>query len=441
MKKSVIKMLSVMLITLLVLCACSNDSSSDSSESEDSLTFSSDLRVFLNSSNITILNKYESDYFLEDACTFDKDLALLSSAIAFSSSSDNTATNLNDMLFEDIEQHINEDDINGSSYVIGHRKVGDYELVAFCFNTIGYTIEWAGNFILGDSGNHAGFEEAAENALSDLKTYLDNYCSQDNLKLWITGYSRTAAIADIIAVNIEDNDEIEIAQEDFYVYAFAPPMSVSSSGDYPYIHNIYLESDIIFAMPPADYGLSQPGVNHKMTTTVDNLNECLHNYISSDLNMETFSSGSDYSTPTEFLEYFVNKIVTTTSDNSVASLESRSTYNSTIQPYIVHLAEVLMKEDGKGLDALKNYATNNKIVVLTWIFEDNFYNSLSAILDDNNIEYDADVLKVACSLVPDFYATNQELFNIIISQLVNIKYICCCHFPEVYYSILKETEF
>ena len=137
---------------------------------------------------------------------------------------------------------------------------------------------------IGESGNHEGFETAATEVYSALKEYLEQYCPQGNLKLWITGYSRAAALSDVLAVKIISNGEVEVSQKDLFVYAFEPPVSVSSdianNEDYTCIHNIYVESDIVPSIAPAiesaDYGLSRPGVDLKMDVTVDGLEAGIH---------------------------------------------------------------------------------------------------------------------------------------------------------------------
>ncbi len=449
MKKSAIKVLSVLLVCLLFLCACSHDSSSSDStttSSRDSLTFSSDLRVFLGKSKISILNRYESDYFRKNACTFDKDLAILTHALAFSSSRDSAVTNLENMLFEDIKKYENSGNKDGCTYIISHRKVDNYELVAVYIKGLGYDIEWAGNLTLGDTGTHLGFKTAADEVYSNLKTYLNNYCSQSSLKLWITGYSRTAAIADVLAVDIITNAEIEIDQKDLFVYAFEPPTSVADDTEYPCIHNIFVESDLVPAVPPTSYGLSRPGVDHKLSSSVDNLNDCLHKYVSTDVSMPTFTSSTDYSTPAEFLEYFVNGVTCSKTDSSAASLESRATYYSDIQPRIVYLAEVLLKNDSKGLNALINSVKNNLALALPWITGDSFYNSLYPMLDTCGTEYNADTLKNACSIVPSLYL-NTDLVSFLTAfatdsdKMNNAMYLISCHNPEVCYALLKGTDF
>lgn len=447
MKKSVIKIFSVLLVCLLIFCACSNEPSADR------IMFHSEIDVLLKSGKKRILNRYESAFFNEDARVFDKDLALLSYALAASTSEDNAVKTLKAMRFDNLVHHWNDDSsINGCSYVIGHRKVYDHNLVAVYIRGIGYSVEWAGNMTIGESGNHAGFETAAAEVYSALKDYLNVYCPEGNFKLWITGYSRAAALTDVLAYSIIRQEEIQIAQKDLFVYAFEPPASVSDEivEGFPCIHNIFVESDIVASIPPAiqtaDYGLSRPGTEIKMKSSANRVNTALHKYVGPDVDMPEFTPGDDYSDPAQFLEYFIKGVTGTAEDPSAASLESREKFYTTIQTRLTYLTEVLMKNNRAGLSALMQYISDNKDQLITiffrWIADDGFYNDLKPILDSCGTEYEPSELKTACTLLPSLYLNaNLDIFLLTLeadeSMQNNAMYIVSCHYPEVCYALLK----
>lgn len=445
MKKSVVIVFSVMLACLLFFCACSQEPSADR------IMFHSEIDVLLKSSRKRILNRYETAFFNEDARDFDKDLALLSYALAASTSADNAVKTLKTMRFDNLVQHWNDDsNINGCSYVIGHRKANGRNLVAVYIRGIGYSVEWAGNMTIGESGNHAGFETAAAEVYSALKDYLNVYCPEGNFKLWITGYSRAAALTDVLAYSIIRQEEIQIEQKDLFVYAFEPPASVSSdiiAGEYPCIHNIFVESDIVASIPPAGYGLSRPGTDIKMQSSVNRVNAALHKYVGPDVDMPEFTPGGDnYSDPATFLEYFIKGVTGTATESYAASLESRETFYSTIQTRLTYLTEVLMKNNRAGLSALMQYISDNKDQLITiffrWIADDGFYNDLKPILDSCGTEYVAPDLQTACSLLPSLYLNaNLDIFLLTLeadeSMQNNAMYIVSCHYPEVCYALLK----
>ncbi len=450
MKKCVLIALSVMLTCILFLCACRQEPE----PSNHKIMFFSEINVLLKSGKKEILNWYESDYFRKDARVFDKDLALLSYALAASTSSDNAVKTLEMMMFDGLVQHWNDDDhINGCSYVIGRRKVDGHNLVAVYIKGIGYSVEWAGNMMMGASGNHYGFEAASSEVYDALKGYIAENNLEKDLKLWITGYSRGAAITDALAYDIITQEEIKIGQKDLFVYAFEPPASIASDAieAYKCIHNFFVEADLVASIPPAipsaDYGLSRPGVDLKMSFTVDSINDSLHKYVGPDVSMPEFTSADDYADPAEFLTYFIKGATSATEAESAASLESRDKFYSTIQDRLTYLVTVLMKGNRAGLNALMQYISDHKDQLLTivskWLTQtDGFYDDLKKILDSCGTEYVDEDLKTACSLLPSLYL-NKDLEEFLLefmldsSKITNAKYLICCHYPEVGYALLK----
>ena len=67
-----------------------------------------------------------------------------------------------------------------------------------------YDSEWASNLTAGAQGDIQGFYDASEKVNDRLRDYLaDNELT--DVKLWITGYSRAGAVADLTAVYINEH--------------------------------------------------------------------------------------------------------------------------------------------------------------------------------------------------------------------------------------------
>ena len=444
MKKHLINLfVPFLLVFVLLFCACQQD---PTPAPEDEITFSSEIDVLLKSGTTTIRNVYRSDYFRDDACDFDKDLALLSFALADSTSNDNVVNTLTAMKFSNLEQHWNSSgDISRCSFVIGHRKVDDSELIAVYIKGTNYNTEWAGNLTIGADGNHEGFSHAANEVYIALKDYIAAYYSKKNIKLWITGYSRAAAISNVVAFNIIEKKELKIKQSDLFVYAFETPSSISSdkAKEYQCVHNIMAESDIVASIPPAAYGLSRVGTDHKMASDPIKVTACLHVFVDPDINMPTFTPGDDYADPAEFLEYFLNLIMVAAPEEQpqAPSFESRSSYYSTIQTRLAYLVEILMKDNRAGLGALMEFLTEKGYMyALSWLMTEGlFYTDLKPLLDAKEIDYNAERLETACSLVFNL-KDNTNLISNAASLLLakdNVMYIINCHYPEVCYALLK----
>ena len=86
-----------------------------------------------------------------------------------------------------------------------------YELIVIAVRGGGYEKEWAGNFaITGQDDHHDGFDIASSKVKTALFMYMNNQKIFGNVKIWITGYSRAAAVANLVAADL-DNGIISIS--------------------------------------------------------------------------------------------------------------------------------------------------------------------------------------------------------------------------------------
>ena len=82
-------------------------------------------------------------------------------------------------------------------------KIGDGDvLVPISVRGAGYESEWAGNLTMGTEGEHKGFQAAAEQVFQQVQQYIQDYnltqaIENGKVKFWITGYSRSAATANL----------------------------------------------------------------------------------------------------------------------------------------------------------------------------------------------------------------------------------------------------
>lgn len=80
----------------------------------------------------------------------------------------------------------------------------DYTLIAVAVRGGGYEREWASNFTIGGSGDHQGFSQARDIVIAFLEDYVREQGIRGDLKIWITGYSRAAATANMVAAALDD---------------------------------------------------------------------------------------------------------------------------------------------------------------------------------------------------------------------------------------------
>ncbi|MCM1507891.1 MAG: leucine-rich repeat protein [Ruminococcus flavefaciens] len=111
----------------------------------------------------------------------------------------------------------------------------DYKLVAVAVRGGNYGAEWAGNFNLGygsgyddpNKGRHTGFYKARDQVIDFVEDYLKEYAYGENIKLWIVGYSRGGATANLTGAYFDDvcQDLIycNLKTEDIFTYTFEAP--------------------------------------------------------------------------------------------------------------------------------------------------------------------------------------------------------------------------
>ena len=150
----------------------------------------------------------------------------------------------------------------------------DYTLLAVAVRGGGYGAEWAGNFNVGLSGEHAGFNKAKTKVLDFIKNYIKSYDIKGDIKLWITGYSRGAATANLVAGSLTNDpgqlSNVTLAKKDLYAYTFATPQgalkdSVKPGSKYTNIHNIISKKDLVPRVAMSSLipkGFQRYGVDH-----------------------------------------------------------------------------------------------------------------------------------------------------------------------------------
>lgn len=167
--------------------------------------------------------------------------------------------------FENIKTYNYDKSLNDTSdtvaFAIGEKeiKLNDnlFRLVALSIRGGGYGNEWVSNFNLGNTEVHKGFLLASDDVIKNLYMYLGE--NTENTKLWITGYSRGGAVANITAARLTDDRKVRL--ENIFAYTFAAPRgTVSKSADkYENIFNIVSENDLVPFIAPSKWGYQRYG--------------------------------------------------------------------------------------------------------------------------------------------------------------------------------------
>lgn len=196
---------------------------------------------------------------------------------------------------------------NTSLYTIGHRKVKDgsgnvYDQLVVVFRGT-YDQEWYGNFDLTgyyyDSNYDYSwsFQNAVDLAMEDLSTYIgkrrqEGKINPYNLKILLTGHSRGAAVANMMAHELTDirngivgrNGDLfsDMGIVDVYAYTFATPNVASYDyitgfGTYKNIFNFCFTDDFVPNLPLESWGWGKYGQTYWATAAKLKNNKTFYN--------------------------------------------------------------------------------------------------------------------------------------------------------------------
>ena len=162
-----------------------------------------------------------------------------------------------------------EQDKAAFSFAEKRLKLGgkDTVLLALVIRGGNYGGEWVSNGNVGSGMNHAGFGAAAKEIAGEAEKLLAAYPKSLDVKLWATGYSRSAGILNLVAAALDQSiaeGRSRLKKEGLFAYAFAVPANTKdpNAGDamYSNIFNIINPVDVILLVPFDAWGFRRYGV-------------------------------------------------------------------------------------------------------------------------------------------------------------------------------------
>ena len=228
--------------------------------------------------------EYSDDYFNQSAYTYNHKLALASCCFATSAmvkdgapfnNPESAKSMLNAIGFGSGDgEALNyygyqkSPTMNSIACVISNKNVGDTSIIAVAVRGGGYEGEWAGNFNVGSGTNHAGFDIAKQQVCDNIINFInqDSVTLNNNLKFWITGYSRAAATANLLAADIDGKilngtemcynlNDYNYNADDVFAYCFETPRNTRNENAkntaYNNIFNIVNRIDPVPRVAPA----------------------------------------------------------------------------------------------------------------------------------------------------------------------------------------------
>lgn len=196
---------------------------------------------------------YDDSWFLKSSTEYNHELAKMSlrtAIAAFGSGSNADGSEYiqelmtDELGFHNLDVSYPNPMRNSIGYVIGSKTIpaddnenGTQSLILVSIRGGEYLNEWGGNFVIGTgmlsdgfAGDlHEGFSRAAEEVEYGLASYIDHYqekgCLENNCVVWIVGYSRAAATANLLAKNLDDGNIDGLGTNNVFAYCFECPQN------------------------------------------------------------------------------------------------------------------------------------------------------------------------------------------------------------------------
>ena len=171
-----------------------------------------------------------------------------------------------------------------AAYAIASRKLTTGEtLISVVLRGGGYGCEWSSNFHVGAGEYyHAAFNAAATSAYQNVVKHVEK--TNGKCKIWVTGYSRGAAVANLLTAKLDDYSKTssQVDAADIFAYTFATPQGVTknmhpSDAIYNNIFNIINPGDAVPEVAPTAWGFTRFGITKRFDSKVNRSNQQLIN--------------------------------------------------------------------------------------------------------------------------------------------------------------------
>ncbi|MBQ1917389.1 MAG: lipase family protein [Lachnospiraceae bacterium] len=202
---------------------------------------------------------YSDDFFSKKATKRNDSLALLSVGAADAVyNKDDIRDFLKTCGFTNKRDSVTDENSDDLSFNFGKKKIGKKTVVAVILQGTASNDEWKSNLRLGDSlldlpTVHAGFNATEKAVHKKLNTFLKtNKLKKGSVAFWVTGHSRGAAVANIMAKRLSDT----YGKSNVYAYTFASPkvvkVSTKTTNKYSNIFNYVNPDDVVTRIPTKD---------------------------------------------------------------------------------------------------------------------------------------------------------------------------------------------
>ena len=296
-----------------------------------------------------------TDYpFWQPATQYDGNLAVMSLAMALSANralkpSDYLETwfdpslhlekYLTDAGFADIrkDDYSKETSMYTISMAMGSRlmeREGEepFTLIAIGVCGGGYGNEWQSNMTPGGGELHKGFLSASQLVIDRLAGYILTNGIEGNIKVWISGFSRAAAVSNVTAgLLVRDG---MFPKENVYAYTFATPAAVHNppQSGYENIFNILNPMDVVPQVMPYDWDFARFGTDLFIPVTEFSSTGDTYTWSRASFARDTFGIEANYSPALNLRMRLLLSMIMDVAEN-------REQYNEHLQPAVVGIMQ------------------------------------------------------------------------------------------------------
>lgn len=380
--------------------------------------------------------------------SFDKPGTTYNKQLAITSFVGNTICSNKDVLtsyygffgFDDITFSTDYDiaeDSNTLKYSFAHHE----NVIAVFVSGINYKKPWENNFTLGETGNAQGFQSGAIKLLDGLDTYLNKYKDTQDLKLWMSGYSRGAAVANIATLSLLENKVVD--EDHLYSYLFETPRGIDKSNvkECKSIFNIINSADLVTYVAPEAYDLYRCG--QEIDLYSKNADSILKDF-NKDLVLSKFTvSSSNYKNESELINYLINGLTAPkTGTVEYVDISTRSNYFHNIQNNVLYLISLFFSiKSSTSTDIMTEFSKLSIIEKASLLAEDGAYNFLKPILYKNEETYDDNVLKESLAKFVTLVSSTVPVLMILTNEAAISSVLRCVQFhaPECILPLLIKS--
>ena len=391
---------------------------------------------------------FDDELFLGNPKEYNNDLSMLSFGASLATINKTKGTAFfTEAEFEDITPHGYDSDPTKDTigYFMAHKTIDNYELVTVSFRGFDYGMEWANNFTIGKTGDHEGFAARGAETYEALKTYLNTYAKDKSLKVWINGYSRAGALSNMLASLILRNNELSITQDNLFVYTFEAPASLIEENaiEYPNVHNIINNADLITFIPPVQYELYRCGVDYQI---YDPEVATLMNQFDEGIAFPEFQEFMDDKNDAQYRDSVLKSVF----EHEIQEEGDEVKYANTREQYVDNYQEGL--SNGIGYIFALSSATRSKLIediqaVAMNLLQDESGEQMATFLKEyliqDNVPFTEEGLLSDCAVlikgVRNLFMNILIYFFMVEAYKNNLTRLIDMHYPETTYVLLKNA--